>query len=119
MNEVSRRRFVGLAASTLGPAEFAALLAQLTVQPSITMDEYSRGGAVAELEQRFAATLGKEVAVFLPSGTLANHLAVRMLAGERRRVIVLARADTGRVPTPIAVIAIESPVRRLHGATFD
>jgi threonine aldolase len=32
--------------------------------------------------------LGKETAVFMPSGTLANHLALRALAGDRRRVIV-------------------------------
>ena len=35
-----------------------------------------------------AALLGKEAAVWLPTGTLANHLAVRLLAGNRRRVLV-------------------------------
>jgi len=35
-----------------------------------------------------ATLLGKEAAVWLPTGTLANHLAVRMLAGARRRVLV-------------------------------
>jgi len=35
-----------------------------------------------------ASALGKEAAVWLPTGTLANHLAVRLLAGERRRVLV-------------------------------
>ena len=33
-------------------------------------------------------TLGKERAVFMPTGTLANHLAVRALAGGSSRVIV-------------------------------
>ena len=32
--------------------------------------------------------LGKETAVFLPSGTLANHLALRLLARRGRRVLV-------------------------------
>src|SRR6516164_8109070 len=35
-----------------------------------------------------AVMLGKETAVFLPSGTLANHLAVRLLARRGRRVLV-------------------------------
>ena len=68
--------------------EYATLLARLTAANPIEMDEYSRGGAVATLESSFASLLGKEAAVFMPSGTLANHLAVRALAGPRRRVVV-------------------------------
>lgn len=71
----------------LSPADYAALLARLTStgpQP----DEYSRGGAVEALEAQFARLLGKQAVVFMPTGTLANHLAVRALAGERRRVAV-------------------------------
>lgn len=71
----------------LSPAEFAELLARLA-REGIEEDEYSRGGAVGALERQFAALLGKEAAVFMPSGTLANHLAVRLLAGPRRRVLV-------------------------------
>jgi threonine aldolase len=51
-------------------------------------DSYLAGGAVAELEARFARLLGKEDCAFLPTGTLANHLAVRVLAGDASRVIV-------------------------------
>ena len=40
------------------------------------------------LEEEVAAALGKETAVWLSTGTLANHLAVRKLAGEKRRVLV-------------------------------
>lgn len=36
--------------------------------------------------------LGKEAAVWLPTGTLANHLAVRILAGNQRRVLVQAES---------------------------
>src|SRR6202035_902093 len=43
---------------------------------------------VAEFETRIAALLGKEAAVFMPSGTLANHLALRLLARNGRRVLV-------------------------------
>ena len=35
-----------------------------------------------------AALLGKEAAIFLPTGTLANHLAVRLLAQRGRRILV-------------------------------
>src|SRR5271166_4292504 len=55
---------------------------------TIEADDYSLGGVVAKLEQSVAAALGKETAVWLSTGTLANHLAVRLLAGEKRRVIV-------------------------------
>lgn len=71
----------------LAPPEYAALLARLTASADLE-DDYSRGGAVAALEEQFARLLGKEAAVFMPTGTLANHLAVRALCGPRRRVIV-------------------------------
>jgi threonine aldolase len=51
-------------------------------------DDYGLGGVVAEVEGYFARLLGKERALFMPTGTLANHLAIRALAGENRRVIV-------------------------------
>jgi threonine aldolase len=68
------------------PAEYSALLQKLA--PGIEPDSYSIGGVVAKLEQSVAAALGKETAVWLSTGTLANHLAVRLLAGEKRRVLV-------------------------------
>src|SRR6202049_2679013 len=68
------------------PAEYAELLQKLST--TIEPDEYSLGGVVAKLEGSVAAALGKETAVWLSTGTLANHLAVRLLAGEKRRVMV-------------------------------
>jgi threonine aldolase len=68
------------------PAEYSALLQKLSA--TIEPDEYSIGGVVAKLEQSVAAALGKETAVWLSTGTLANHMAVRLLAGDRRRVLV-------------------------------
>ena len=63
--------------------------AEIAERRGIDIDDYSRGGVVAELEERMAALLGKEAAAFLPTGTLANHLAVRRLAeGRGRRVLV-------------------------------
>jgi threonine aldolase len=51
-------------------------------------DVYLASGAVTELEHKMAEMLGKEDAAFLPTGTLANNLAVRVLCGERRHVLV-------------------------------
>src|SRR5207247_7306103 len=72
----------------LSPASYAGLLARLAETGGIAPDDYSRGGAVGELEGRMAALLGKEAAVFMPSGTLANHLALRLLARNGSRVLV-------------------------------
>src|SRR6516164_7732102 len=161
MSELPNERSVhfrsdGLA---LSPAEYARLLARLAENGGIAADEFSRDGAVARLEERVAAMLGKEAAVFLPSGTLANHLALRLLAQRGRRVLVqreshiyndtgdcaqelsgltliplaperatfdlaeaaaeVSRAKEGRVATPVGVISIESPVRRVAGEVFE
>src|ERR1700756_3628942 len=143
----------------LSPAEYSRLLVQLDEESGIAADEFSREGVVVELEERMAALLGKELALFFPSGTLANHLALRLLATHGRRVLVqreshiyndtgdcaqelsgltliplapqratftlaevdgeIARLPEARVSTPIGVISIESPVRRLQGEVFD
>jgi threonine aldolase len=62
-------------------------------------DTYTRGGTVEQLEQRWAEELGKEAAIFLPTGTLANHLAIRQLCGVQPRAIVPEQShlynDTG------------------------
>jgi len=72
----------------LSPSDYAGLLARLAEDKGIAADEFSLGGAVARLEQRMAELLCKEMAVFMASGTLANHLAIRLLARRGRRVLV-------------------------------
>jgi threonine aldolase len=72
----------------LSPAEVTAELARLTAEQMPTTDVYGLGGVVEEVENYFARQLGKQRALFMPTGTLANHLAIRALAGQRRRVIV-------------------------------
>ncbi|MBC8165807.1 MAG: amino acid lyase, partial [Bryobacteraceae bacterium] len=74
------------------PHEYSQLLEKLTEADKIEPDEYSRNGIVEKLETRMAVLLGKESAVWLPTGTLANHLAVRLLAGPKRRVLVQAES---------------------------
>lgn len=70
------------------PTDYARALSEILAGPGVDPDYYSLGGVVSELEERMAALLGKERAVFLATGTLANHLAVRIQARGRPRVLV-------------------------------
>ena len=63
-------------------------LAQIADHDGIEADNYSLGGVVEAVERRMAETLGKEAAVFMPTGTLANHLAIRNQCGTNPRAIV-------------------------------
>lgn len=74
------------------PLEYSHMLFKLSEQGEIKPDNYSNGGIVEELEQKFARLLGKESAVFMPTGTLANHIAIRKLADHRKKVIVQAES---------------------------
>src|SRR5450432_465469 len=104
----------------LTASEYADLLARLASGGRIVEDEYSRGGAVEALEAQFAALLGKEAAVFMPSGTLANQLAVRKLAGARRRVVVQEAShlynDTGDCSEQLSQLTL---LPLAGGATFS
>jgi threonine aldolase len=59
-------------------------------------DEYGEDPTVNTLQDEFAARLGKEAAIYVPSGTMANQLALRLLtrpgdliiAGARQHVVV-------------------------------
>jgi threonine aldolase len=76
----------------LDTREYASLLDQAAQAGAIEADWYSNGGVVAQLEEKFAGLLGKQAAMFVPTGTLANHIAVRQLAGNDRRVLVQAES---------------------------
>jgi len=73
---------------SMTPPEFTHFLATVVSEGGVEPDYYSNGGVVEALERKMAEILGKERAVFLPTGTLANHLAVRVQARGRSRVIV-------------------------------
>jgi len=91
------------------PADTLRHLAELD-GPAIEADSYSRGGVVEMLECRFAEMLGKESAVFMPTGTLANHLAIRQLCGTKRRAIVQEQShlynDSGDCATRLSGITL-------------
>ena len=74
------------------PSEYSSLLQELSKDNGIEADSYSRNGIVKKLEDKMAWVLGKESAIFMPTGTLANHIAVRELAGKQDRVIVQAES---------------------------
>jgi threonine aldolase len=71
-------------------------------------DTYLKGGAVTEFEQHMANLLGKEDAAFFPTGTLANNIAVRLLCGDRRNLILQHEAhlyqDEGEGPSLLSGI---------------
>ncbi len=76
----------------LSPVEFATLLQEAVAAATFVPDYYALGGCISDLERKFAQLLGKEAAMFVPTGTLANHLAIRKLAGNDRRVLVQAES---------------------------
>jgi len=63
---------------SLSPAdEFAALAAWCRVR-GVRADVYGQDGLLAEFEQQIAALLGKPAACFMPSGVMAQLIAVRL-----------------------------------------
>jgi threonine aldolase len=83
----------------LSTKEYSQLLSGLTEKNTVTEDSYSIGGCVAELEDKFASLLGMEAAIFMPTGTLANQIAIRSHCGQNHRAIVQQEShvynDTG------------------------
>ncbi|HVJ39400.1 MAG TPA: beta-eliminating lyase-related protein [Stenotrophomonas sp.] len=92
----------------LSPAEYTTQLAQVAAATDFEPDTYSLGGSIEQIEQAFARRLGKPAALFLPTGTLANHLAVRALAGGKGRVLVQAEShlynDSGDCATVLSAL---------------
>ncbi|MDQ3570897.1 MAG: threonine aldolase family protein, partial [Actinomycetota bacterium] len=54
-------------------------------------DVYGEDPTVNALEEVFAHRLGMEAALFVPSGTMANQLALRLLAAPGTSVVAGAR----------------------------
>jgi threonine aldolase len=66
-------------------------------------DGYGEDPTVRALEEAYAARVGKEAAVFVPSGTMANQIALRLLgqpgtsvvAGRRQHVVIYEDGAAG------------------------
>lgn len=55
------------------------------IPADVEMDRYGHGGVVAQFEQELALLLGKEAALFVPSGTMAQQATLRVHADRRGR----------------------------------
>ena len=76
------------------PTPYLAELQKMNSFQPIERDRYGTGGAVAALEKQFEQITGKEKAIFMPSGTMANQLAIAALSGDNTKVFV---QDTSHV----------------------
>jgi threonine aldolase len=85
----------------------AELLAEIPIDMGV--DRYGVGGAVAALEQEMCAVLGKPAAVFMPSGTMAQQIAMRIYADKRG-----VRA-VGFHPTAHLELHEDKAYQRVHG----
>lgn len=70
------------------PSLYWEQLEQANQRQAIVPDVYGNGGAVAELQKKFASITGKEKAIYMPTGTMANQLAIHVLSGENSKIFV-------------------------------
>lgn len=72
----------------LTPRQYIEKLNEIERREDIEPDIYGIGGSTKLLEEKFAKLTGKEKAIYLPTGTMANQLAVKLLNGDNTKVIV-------------------------------
>lgn len=70
------------------PSDYIRLLQEADKTTAIIKDRYGVGGVVEALEKRFAELTGKEKAIFMPSGTMANQFAIAVLSGNKSKVFL-------------------------------
>ncbi|RYY54930.1 MAG: aminotransferase class I/II-fold pyridoxal phosphate-dependent enzyme [Chitinophagaceae bacterium] len=70
------------------PGEYLKELGTFHSTHPIVADRYGSGGAVEELQKKFVEITGKEKAIYLASGTMANTMAVKLLSGDKSKVFV-------------------------------
>jgi threonine aldolase len=90
------------------PREVLADLAAWT-DPELESDRYGTGALISKFEAEIAALLGKEAALFLPSGTMAQPIALRIWAERSGRRAVAFH------PTSHLELHEEGAYRLLHG----
>lgn len=72
----------------LNPARYIDALQKINAKEPVKRDFYGQGGAVTALEKKMAELTGKEKAIYMPTGTMANQLAIAVLSGEKTKVFV-------------------------------
>jgi threonine aldolase len=89
----------------------AATLAELATLKAdeLAADMYGDGGTVAVLEDEVRELLGKSAAVFMPSGTMVQQIALRIHADHRDRRVVAFH------PTCHLELHEDKAYQRLHG----
>ncbi len=94
----------------LGGHGYRSAAAQLAaIPPDVEEDLYGEGGVVAELEAEVAKLLGKPAAVYMPSGTMAQQIVLRVHADRRNRRTVLYHPQCHLAVHELAA------AERLHG----
>ncbi len=85
--------------------EYVSVLDEINRENKIIYDLYGSGGVVEELEKKMAVLTGKEKAIFMPTGTMANQLAISVLSGEKTKVAVQENShvyrDEGDAPSSV------------------
>jgi threonine aldolase len=76
------------------PGDYLNELQKAHTATNIVRDRYGSGGVVEALEKKFVEITGKEKAIFMPSGTMANQLALAVLSGDNTKIFV---QDTSHV----------------------
>lgn len=72
----------------LSPDQYLNKLQEISKTSPIEADFYGNGGATKLLEEKFATLTGKEKAIYLPTGTMANQLAMKLLNKNNTKVLV-------------------------------
>ncbi|NID15837.1 threonine aldolase family protein [Luteibacter yeojuensis] len=100
------------------PGAYPAQLARIVGDGHGIGDVYLADGAVASLEATFAALLGKEDAAFMPTGTMANQIAIRLLSKGHSRVLLQKESHVYRDEADaVAVMNSINPVPVEGGAS--
>ncbi|MBL0232557.1 MAG: aminotransferase class I/II-fold pyridoxal phosphate-dependent enzyme [Chitinophagaceae bacterium] len=101
------------------PGDYLLELQKINSSNSITRDRYGAGGAVEALEKKMAEITGKEKAIFMPTGTMANQLALAVLSGENTKVFVQDTSHVYRDEADAAQSVFQKRLMPLaKGATF-
>lgn len=70
------------------PGDYLIELQNAHTTTAIIKDRYGVGGVIETLEKKFCDLTGKEKAIFMPSGTMANQFAIAVLSGEKTKIFV-------------------------------